>query len=222
MKIFSDGAASRAVTPSRVRNFRSGFNVHLVVPPLASSDERNQKLSVQTMRHPAKFIGLVFFNFGLCAASFANPVVRDIDSLPYVLNSEKAGRPTSKIAHKFEEHDFAHTGISLRPDGNVSVETRFENGKSAEADHFYCRIELLDAGEKLVAAARQEAGLNAGRERTVAVKVKLTPQQITLVKKVRLTYGHFDLTEDAMFWKQVREASPTAPASVGDFTVLTR
>lgn len=172
------------------------------------------------MRHAAKFFGLVVFNFGLCVVSFADPIVREVSSLPYVLNSEKSGRPTSKIAYKFEEHDFAHTGISIRPDGAVSVETRFENGKTAAADHFYCRIELLDGQEKVLAAARQEAGLNAGRERTVAAKTKLTPQQVTLVKKVRLTYGHFDLTDDAKFWKQVREAAPVAPAAVGDFTVL--
>lgn len=174
------------------------------------------------MHATAKFIGLVFFNFGLCAASVANPVVREVASLPYVLNSEKSGRPTSKVAYKFEEHDFAHTGISIRADGTVSVDTRFENGKSAEADHFYCRIELLDGDEKIIAAARQEAGLNAGRERTVAAKTKLTPQQVTLVKKVRLTYGHFNLTDDTRFWKQVREAAQAVPAEVGDFTVLTR
>jgi hypothetical protein len=172
------------------------------------------------MHVSAKFIGLVLLNFGLCAASFADPVVREVASLPYILNSEKSGRPTSKVAYKFEERDFAHTGISIRPDGAVSVDTRFENGKSAETDHFYCRIELLDGEEKIIAAARQEAALKPGGERTVAAKTKLTPQQAATVKKVRLTYGHFDLTDDGKFWKHLREAAQAVPTAVGDFTLL--
>jgi hypothetical protein len=146
---------------------------------------------------------------GMLNPSFAlaKPVMKEVSALPYILDKEIYRDPRSKVAHRYEKHQYARTSVDLQPDGTFVIITRFENGKRLDGDNLYCLVEFLDAegtviqfrdgGGQLLSAMLQTAGLNPHRKRNVKSSGALKPEDAAKVHWVKFRYGHFDSVNDA-------------------------